>query len=63
LAKTLHSLRRLGLRGLACLALAIGLGGCGSEDGPAGSPADGESQTLRIGVGPLLPTPEDTTKA
>jgi len=64
MTKILHKSRCLPLRGLVLgLVLALGLAACGSEDGPAGSSAGGESQTLQIGIGPLLPTPGDTTKA
>ncbi len=47
------------------LVLALAVGGCGSDDDPAGSgsPPAAEPQKLRIGVGPLLPTTEDTKKA
>jgi len=45
----------------ACLALALGVSACGSGGGSAAG--GGERETLRVGVGPLLPTPEDTKKA
>ncbi len=62
--KTIAWLRHARLWGLALgLALALALAGCGSDDSPTGTPAGGESQTLQIGIGPLLPTPGDTTKA
>ncbi len=56
-------LRRLVLAALAVLTLAA----CGTTPtGEGGAPAPGEGsvpQTLRFGVGPLLPTPEDTEAA
>ena len=66
---SLHPFRQVRLGALALgLVLAFVLAGCGSDDGPAGASSGGassggESETLQIGVGPLLPTPEDTTKA
>lgn len=45
------------------LVLAFAAAGCGSDDGPAGASSAGESETLKIGVGPLLATPGDTTEA
>ncbi|MBW3574489.1 MAG: phosphate/phosphite/phosphonate ABC transporter substrate-binding protein [Actinobacteria bacterium] len=57
------NLRRLALAALAVLTLAA----CGTTptgEGGAPAPAGGSvPQTLRFGVGPLLPTPEDTEAA
>ena len=59
-----HPFRGFRLGALALgLALVLASAGCGSDDGPAGSSSDGDRQTLQIGVGPLLPTPGETTKA
>ena len=53
----------LGVVLVACVAVALALGACGGDDG--GSPTSGsaERKTLRVGVGPLLPTPGETKKA
>ena len=64
MSESQHPFRVFRLGALALgLALALALAGCGSDDGPAGSSSDGKRQTLQIGVGPLLPTPGETTKA
>ncbi len=61
---TLRRIRRHSLPGLAVgLVLALALAGCGSGDPGGGSSAAGEPKKLRIGIGPLLPTTEDTKKA
>ncbi len=56
-------LRRLALAGLAVLTLAAcGTTATGDRAGPDGS-SEARPQTLRFGVGPLLPTTEDTEAA
>ena len=55
-----HVARAAGL----CLTLfALTLSACGDSEKASSSATGGEQQVLRVGVGPLLPTPEETKKA
>lgn len=64
MSKSQHPFRVFRLGALALgLALALASAGCGSDNASAGSSSDGKRQTLQIGIGPLLPTPGETTKA
>ncbi len=56
---------RRGLRGLVviCVVLALAATACGGDESSTGSSGAAKQETLRVGIGPLLPTPGETKKA
>ncbi len=61
----MSALHRCGRRGVLALwvGLALAVSACGGDEGSSGSSGAAEKETLRVGIGPLLPTPGETKKA
>ncbi len=55
--------RRLGVVFVACVAVALVLSACGGDEDRSSASGAAERKTLRVGIGPLLPTPGETKKA